>query len=452
MRTIPAAISTGLANGERPIWLVKIEASGGNTLYWTTLGKNRNGNALVLKETSAGQPVTYDSGMIADDVDGETKDGIGPMESGVDIYLGGGVGSVSDLSIEILNQERFDQAVIAAGLNIEIRPISVYFGFLPDGPVSPIVLIDTHMLLRWKGMVIDVMDFSHSIFTLRCEDATLARYKNVPNNLVDSVSYPNAPKESIGKAIPIVYGSFYDDEDLERDFETISPVPSIKVDDAGQKFLIAGHACYAALSVYTFAGENNLFGKMQTPDNATNAAGEMSFDYVAGGTIIATFRQIPRLAGAGTTAADPEHISDGKYDTWTDVGHDKGTVYRMMEPPKEVGELCDATGGTAIFTLRAYMMGVTDYEAGMLYLSMDGFDLAAITMASIVTGDTTTTVSWAHFNASKFGIVDGGAVAMTAAVRHLVVEYHVKAYNLTRSNAGRAVVAGGVTRAPRGTR
>ena len=249
----------------------------------------------------------------------------------------------------------------------------------------------------------------------------------------------------------MLYGSFSDDEDLERDFETVSPVPTVKVDDTAQKFLIAGHECFSFSSVYTFSSENNVFGKLDDPDTTTNISTETSFDYVYGGTIIAAYRQIPKLAGAGTTAPYPERISDSIYDTWTDVGHGIGNVYRMLEPPKQIGDLCDAIGGSAKFKLRLYMMGVYDYEPGKLFLSMDGFATAAITASSFITADTASGLTWLHLTTSKFGIFDNGAIAMTASARHLVVEYYVKAYNLTRSQLPRQS-SGATTSPSRGTR
>ena len=53
MRTIPAAISTGLSSGYRMFYLVKIEgrvsADADTLYYWTTADKNNDGNTLTLK-------------------------------------------------------------------------------------------------------------------------------------------------------------------------------------------------------------------------------------------------------------------------------------------------------------------------------------------------------------------------------------------------------------------
>jgi hypothetical protein len=269
MRTIPTAISNGFANGYRMFWLVKLQASGGNTFYWTTASKNRQGNVMTLKETASGPALTYDSKMIAAEIDGEEVDGIGPMESGANIYDGGGVGYVSDLEIVILNQERFDQTVVSQNINIENRPIQVYLGFIPDG-ASPVVVIADDMLLRWSGVVEDSNLFDYSEYRLRCVDGSFQQHKQLPQQIINENDYPFAPVSAIGQVLPIVYGDFalstMQDDIL---LETHSPAPSILVNEVEREFVFSSHEMHTMPSgfmyflnvakFYTYDGTLNVF-------------------------------------------------------------------------------------------------------------------------------------------------------------------------------------------------
>lgn len=252
MRTIPSAINNGFANGDILIWLVKIQASGGNTYYWPTVGKNRTGQALILKETALGAALTYDSSMIH-------ESGIGAVENSADIELGGSVASVSDFNMQIMNHNRFDKNIISAGIDLENRVIELFFGFLPSGS-NPTIVIQTDMIRQFTGVIDDVMDFDYRGFALKCIDGTFIRHTNIPTAIVDKISYPNAPSESIGQPLPLVYGDFAS-ATMENDIKTEvhNPCPSVFIDEINRVFAFSNHAMHTFPAGNTFLLQSNKF-------------------------------------------------------------------------------------------------------------------------------------------------------------------------------------------------
>lgn len=248
MRTIPAPINTGFTQGYLSFRLVKIEASGGIIFYWPTLDKNRAGYKLILKETSGGGALTYDASMIAAETEtGEEINGIGEIESSVSLYDGGGVSSVSDVELTILNHDSFDRMIVQQLINIENRPITIYYGFIPEGE-NPTVVIQDHMFKEYSGLVEDVNEYDYTEYILRCVDATFQRHQDIPVRIITETDYPNAPIEMIGEAIPEIYGDFSQIEALGANnfedlliTERLSPCPAFLIDSINRQFMLCGH-------------------------------------------------------------------------------------------------------------------------------------------------------------------------------------------------------------------
>lgn len=440
MRSVPSAVSDGFTNNYRAFWVVKVEGSGSHTYYWTTTAKNRTGHTYTLKWDS-GTTVTGDATMIAarDLVSGEEYDGIGAMEAGANMYEGGGVAAVSDVMIQVLNQDRFDETVMTHSVNLENRPISIYFGFIPDGS-GQTVIISTEMLLRWAGVIEDVMEFDYQTFVLRCVDGSFQRHEDMPSTIITATDYAKAPKESIGKVIPILYGAFYVDADTEvvaRDFMTLSPVPAIMTDETSAGFIVADHEISELGEVYTYNQQNNIFGILPAPDNESNTAAGATFDYASGGVIVATFRQVPYGLDSTNTATNPENAVDGTSTTHTHVGKDCGDLYRLVPRPQEFGTLVDSAGSSsARVAVRAYIGNVADSENNKIFLVVGVESVHTITDADIDTvidGTNTTDFTWDLFASTYFGVFDNAAAAMVVEVQHIVVEYYVVVANMLRS-------------------
>ena len=437
MRTIAAAISTGLSSGYRMFYLVKIEgrvsADADTLYYWTTADKNNDGNTLILKETSGGGSLTYDSGMIAERIDGESRNGLGPVEVGIDIESGGGSSAVSDIDVEILNQERFDQTIVSTNVKLENRPITVYLGFVPSG-ASPTVAIQSDMLKLYSGILEDINSFDFSDYSLRCIDSAFSRHKDVPSTVVDSVTYPYAPKESLGKPIPVVYGSASASESAERDYETISPFPTIKVDYISNEYAISDHELHTYTSVYIYSSENNLYGLMgPSGDFVTSNTSSGASVETSGVEVIATFRQIPNLEDAETSVAvDITNAVDQVTTNYVDLGASK-KLYCRLEIPEEIGELVDSTGGSALVTIRMDFETIASGDTATIkyFTPTETATTPDVTDAdsnTTVTRSTTTGVTWTNLGTWAFGITT--AVAATSVrVKHIAIEYYVRVFS-----------------------
>lgn len=404
MRTIPTAITDGFTNNLQPFWLVVIRAS--TVYYWPTIGKNLAGNALIIKETSGGAAVTYDSDVIADEVDNSQIDGLGDVETECGLLDGGGVGSIGEFNIEILNQDRFDQAVTAAEVNLENVAVELYFGFVPSG-ATPTVVIADDMLKLWSGVIDEPDDFDYRTAQLKCIDGSFQKHKEIPTTVLDEDNHPNAPPENWGKPIPIVYGTFYEaaatlepgfsmaEEEREWDFMDICPVPAIKTKDVEEEFVIADHAIHTLKSIWVYGGgDNRIYGKLfaygagygtgyqygGTPAPTTsNITGPSVFTIV--GDYVAFFRQVPKARGtqsdASITAIILRDSIDDSLITGLTLTGTKRAAY-ILKRPAGVGEFVttDPNTGDGRFVRVWIFNGAI---SGTVSITWEYFDGATIT-------------------------------------------------------------------------
>ena len=452
MRNIPDEINSGFSGNYRAFWVVKVEGSGDNTFYWPTVSKNRTGHTFTLQWTP-GVTVTPDSTMIAaqDLVTGDEYDGIGQMESGADLYSGGGVATVSDLQIDILNQARFDSTVIQAGINIENRPISIWFGFIPDGSGQTVV-ISTQMFERWAGVVEDVLDFDYQTFILRCVDGSFQRHKTIPTTVVNLNDYPNAPQTNIGKSIPIVYGLFGDTDtvvmDGERATETFSgSAPAIRIHDQEDRYVVSDHAIKGFIQFHMFL-ENNLFGTLTSPTTIVDSTGTFSWGTATEtATITARIWQQPKTRGSGMLGTHTHaNAVDGSDSTFETVSLDNVTTkfFLMLDQPAKVGLF---TGDAVTLYVK---FGTIDSTNGSVKLSIkpNAFTppswfaaLGTALSAAFTSANNDSTQSLAFpsgienldgLSFFQVGLEGTTGTPMTAQVKNMYIEYFVFPQNLGR--------------------
>ena len=429
-RTVPAAILTGLSTGLPMFYLVKIEGSI-STLYWVTNKLNLAGSTLVLKETSAGGALTTDATMIAYKFTGpsgqeEVVDGVGQIESSVDISQGGAVATVSDVDIEILNQARYDSTILAAGNNFENRPVTIYLGFIPTG-TSPTVVIADDMVARWTGICDDVFDLDYSRMFLRCVDSAFLRHKDIPMTVVTKTAFSYAPKESIGKVIPAVYGSFYGTEEDEKDLMTLDPAPTVRT--SKNVFSISDHELHTYSKSYVFANAAQGFGLLTDPTSTTNTASGATLTFT--GVVYATFRQLPKIKGAGSSGVGD--IDAAVDDSLTTEFNYNGNVkaFSKLDAPEDVGDL-QATG--AIRMRHGTIVG----SGGKIQHWTGAAYVDALTNAtySSAQSDTTTsstinlTLTWAILRDYEWGVSLNVDASQTGNVKVINIEYQVRMFEL----------------------
>jgi hypothetical protein len=443
VRSLPAAIKNGFDNHYKSFWLVKLEASGSNTYYWTTASKNFSGAALILKETT-GAALSYDSTMIAKKINDGEVDGIGPLESGIDIYEGGGMGSVSDVSIQILNQARFDQTILNGQIDIENRPITIYFGFIPP---SPTVSIQNDMIQKWTGVVENVNEFDYGEYKLDCIDSALRRHKNIPTHLIETETFPQAPKDNIGKPIPATYGTFYANIETETDFETISPAPCICTNQLTGEFYADMRTHTAVSSVFHYNSGMNLFGEAITNPTITNY--ELVRFYLKKNLtdqFIVRYRKImtPFYHDADDHAEliNPFDSSATTYATMKDVATYK-ILRASLNTSEPSGWSCDngaSFGPGNLCRYRTYVGTIADYEADKIWIGranrddsawapgplgvFQAADASAINILTDVIADTVTSLEWWGMVGRITNIFVTAGTAMQLQVKHVVCEVY----------------------------
>ena len=434
MRTIPAAISTGLSSGYRMFYLVKIEgtvSSEGDTIhYWTTADKNNDGNALTLKETSGGGSLTYDSGMIAKRVDGWERNGIGQIDAGMEIGFGGGTSYISDVGIEILNQERFDETIVSTAVKLENRAITIYLGFVPGG-ASPAVAIQTDMIKLYTGIIDSVNDYDFSDFSIKCVDGAFRRHREIPTTEINRTNYPNAPKDNIGRPVPILYGAFFTsgtqvDEELEVE-QWSGGAPAIRYHDQENKYILADHALHT-LERASVHVQNNLFGVLTTPTAISAANATYTWDDTSTTvSIAARIWQQPKKRGALMASGYSSHASAVDASITTGVGglvdNTTSIWYLALDNPVNIGLLSSAGGAFKVRfgdiavggTIRLRVYDGAAYENGADLTSAD----SNTTKEMNFTGMT----KLEDFSTRQFGIE--GNTSGTFNAKNVYVEYYV---------------------------
>jgi len=74
--------------------------------------------------------------------------------------------------------------------------------------------LDTSARMIASGVISGEIDFDRNNCTLTLLDNSPRYHKQIPANIVDSSTYPNAPTNNIGKPIPFSYGDFYEKTDI----------------------------------------------------------------------------------------------------------------------------------------------------------------------------------------------------------------------------------------------
>ena len=440
MRTVSTAISSGYSSNYTPFLLVKVEGSGGNTYYWTTQSKNASsGNTMTLKETSGGGSLSYDSGMIATEIlEGGQKrsiTGIGQIAQQVDVYGGGGIGSVGDLRITILNQERFDQTIVTAAVNIENRPVTVFLGFIPTG-VSPSVVIADDMLKLWAGVVEHLNDYSYGEFFLHCVDGSFQKHKEIPTTIINENDYPDAPKENFGKPIPMLYGDFEEaDEELARDYMRLAPAPAVKTNDAKNYFHFADHEIHTVGNLYFWSDGNNVYGKIETAATSSNTAGGC-YIYWSGSVIdiVVSFTIQPKNAPAVATGiGDPENAVDDDAASVATYTSGAATDILYSLRLEEDGILTKSgTGGSVIqadIILRFGNMigsGTDQIEwVNSVRTQLVDYSDADANTRKVAAMDENQEITWDIFSGSFFGLDQLSALS-TVQIQNIAVRFYIK--------------------------
>jgi hypothetical protein len=350
------------------------------TKYFPTASKNLAGSTLVLKETSAGASLSYDSTVIAGDewVNGipQSLNGIGEFEQAVDLAIGGGVAQMSDGFITLVNpqysgSDRFDTTVLAAPTYLENATVKIYMGFIPAG-ATPTVVIADDMLLRWSGVVEDAHDFDHKTVRLACVDGSELRHKEIPEDTVTINDYPRCPKENLGRVIPLLYGDyssggefsgFDNTEDVKWTLADLCPAPGISVDYFTMKHVFAAHECHTfSQRTFQYDAAIDAYGGLYNPGFVFDPGSRDTYDFTRANTSAGCFityrpngigapitewRQPVRFRNSQTSAtyADTQFINTIDRDATTKAQIFPTDIYSYnCDPPAGAGRYCTVHG------------------------------------------------------------------------------------------------------------
>jgi hypothetical protein len=200
VRTVPSKFSTDLAaNTKQVFYLAVVKADDGN-LYWHTSPKTFSlwpGTVV----SHGGSALTKSALRLAAAVDGEQIP-LGTIQGAISISSGGGVGSVSNMTLTLLNQDGYNTTLGAKDLIN--RVVEIRKGF-----VDTVNGVGVNDMLLVKSFVIDGFEeYDFSTYTLTLVDGSFLRHKTIPNIIVEKEDYPFAPERSYGERIPILYGDF----------------------------------------------------------------------------------------------------------------------------------------------------------------------------------------------------------------------------------------------------
>lgn len=115
-----------------------------------------------------------------------------------DFIEGGGMSTASTLSFSIVEKNNFRAALRTAGIHLNRCRVKYFYVESADG-------VTFTFTQRWEG-VIDDLPFSETRNAIHCIDSSKDIFGSLPTDSVDDTNFPNAVKDSLGKAIPIAFG------------------------------------------------------------------------------------------------------------------------------------------------------------------------------------------------------------------------------------------------------
>jgi hypothetical protein len=224
-------VASGLNNNYPLAWVVRVNLDSGNKYF----------SSIPLTISS----ISYVGGYIL-------RGGFSDLEEGLDISNGGNIDYIGEMTL-LLNQ-----IVTDAGLHVQFAPFAdiwtnrkVEVGIIYNDGTS---LSTSDITWLYAGRV-DSAEFDRESVSVRMMDYNEIEAVEIPHERINITDYPKAPTESIGKAIPLLYGDFYTKAaaafnfgvDLDpTDYVVAAPAP--EVDSEVNKYIAAGHVSHTIMS------------------------------------------------------------------------------------------------------------------------------------------------------------------------------------------------------------
>lgn len=131
-------------------------------------------------------------------------DGLGTSSSSIDILTGGDFSTLNNFNIKIKNRIADDSAAFHRQLelveNLYLTGCKVKFFICFASDTG-----DDVWYSRWSGFI-STTTFDEKYFKMNCSDNFIQDFLTFPKDTVSILNYPDAPKSSVAKAIPVCLG------------------------------------------------------------------------------------------------------------------------------------------------------------------------------------------------------------------------------------------------------
>lgn len=354
---------------------------------------------IDLKKTESG---AYDARTIylSDKyliIEGVHYEGLVSSWGGMDVTLPAneGFASVNDFSISVVNKRMMFQDNAS-----EIWFSDLFYNYYWAGCACRVyqwfedLTLKSDALLIFSGITKQPsFNNTHVSFDIEEDNSNLI---DIPVDIVTLNDYPNAPEESIGLPLPIVYGDDWDFNQIESNSASVSPC--IEVDQNIQKYFIANHETALdnlgsnGFAVKIFLQEAGIYGTLYAPSiTLTNEENRCFFQL--NGSAYYFFYTKPKIKGSQYSSVDDYDNAVDNSDTTYITLSENETFYLKFAKFPTLGKLEQSdtinielsivlgsvTGSSPYGTIKYYNPG---YDAGV-----GGFS----TGANITAGSTTQT-------------------------------------------------------------
>lgn len=294
----------------------------------------------------------------------------------VDLPSNEGIASINDFSITLANQRlMFFEA--------DVRFSDILDDYYFAGSVVRVYQWFDELTLKSDAELIFTgickqpeFDLNEIRFEITEDDSV---FIDIPTSLITLNEYSDAPDESIGNPLPIVYGNdWFFSPELSRN-ESISPC--ICVDKYLQKYCIANHEVkHSSLGtngddIKIYLEEAGIYGYLYAPNVSFNNDNEGAF-FTLNGNIYYHFYNIPTIKGNQYSSAITDYADALDFSLATSITLNANeTFYLKFDKFPSLGqlELSDSiniklyarigavTGGSPYGTMKYYNAG---YDAG----------------------------------------------------------------------------------------
>lgn len=355
MITFPAKVNTGLNGNFKMTWVVQALFDLG-TRYWASMPCTISGQA-------------YDGVYIS-------FGGVGEIETSVNILDGGNFAAVGNCSLTL------NEIATVAGVHSEIAPqeiteeianrevkIGVIYN---DGGV----LATTDIAWLYDGVIEDWSSVRQSL-ELQIIGIREIEKLILPKVVLDDVTYPYAPKEAIGKPIPILYGDWGETDiglhGISEQFvyETLMCFPTVCINKLENIFLCSGHEVHTMQRAYHRTSDMRNYAEIligtavDTFVNCTLDATTGKITVVSG-TIIGSFRCLFASAAYTNDATDFQNSIDGDSTTYSVLAFGANEILALVTSGLPSGKITNDDVFVLPLYLTIHIVATTSFKVNVL--------------------------------------------------------------------------------------